>query len=97
MWWIFPIQYEEQIRVVKKTLQEINAFDKPVIYVFNKMDRYEELNFDWLEKHQRGITKGAEGKMGGRDPVRLRVYVGHGTRQCGRLTGLPVKPGEGTV
>jgi GTPase len=43
-------QYEEQIGVVKKTLQEINAFDKPVIYVFNKMDLYDELNFDeWLE------------------------------------------------
>ena len=43
-------QYEEQIGVVKKTLQEINVYDKPVIYVFNKMDRYEELNFDpWLE------------------------------------------------
>jgi GTPase len=43
-------QYEEQLGVVKKTLQEINAFDKPVIYVFNKMDRYEELTFDeWLE------------------------------------------------
>jgi GTPase len=43
-------RYEEQIGVVNKTLQEINAFDKPVIYVFNKMDRYEELNFDeWLE------------------------------------------------
>ena len=52
MWWIFPIRrYEEQIGVVNKTLQEINAFDKPVIYVFNKMDRYEELNFDaWLEE-----------------------------------------------
>jgi GTP-binding protein HflX len=37
--------------VVNKTLQEINAFEKPVIYVFNKMDRYEELNFDeWLEE-----------------------------------------------
>ncbi len=44
-------RYEEQIGVVNKTLQEINAFDKPVIYVFNKMDRYEELNFDaWLEE-----------------------------------------------
>jgi GTP-binding protein HflX len=43
-------RYEEQIGVVNKTLQEINAFDKPVIYVFNKMDKYEELNFDeWLE------------------------------------------------
>ncbi len=44
-------QYEEQIGVVKKTLQEINAYDKPVIYVFNKMDQYEKLNFDdWLEE-----------------------------------------------
>jgi GTP-binding protein HflX len=43
-------QYEDQIGVVNKTLQEIHAFDKPVVYVFNKMDRYEELNFDaWLE------------------------------------------------
>jgi GTPase len=43
-------RYEEQLGVVNKTLQEINAFDKPVIYVFNKMDRYEALNFDeWLE------------------------------------------------
>jgi len=43
-------RYEEQLGVVNKTLQEINAFDKPVIYVFNKMDRYEELNFDeWLD------------------------------------------------
>jgi GTPase len=43
-------RYEEQLGVVNKTLQEINAFDKPVIYVFNKMDRYEELIFDeWLE------------------------------------------------
>jgi GTPase len=43
-------RYEEQLGVVNKTLQEINAFDKPIIYVFNKMDRYVELNFDeWLE------------------------------------------------
>jgi GTP-binding protein HflX len=47
-------RYEEQLGVVNKTLQEINAFDKPVIYVFNKMDRYEELNFDeWLEQETR--------------------------------------------
>ena len=47
-------RYEEQIGVVNKTLQEINAFDKPVIYVFNKMDCYERLNFDeWLESDTR--------------------------------------------
>ncbi len=47
-------RYEEQLGVVNKTLQEINAFDKPIIYVFNKMDRYEEVNFDeWLETSTR--------------------------------------------
>ena len=43
-------QYEEQIGVVNKTLQELNAFDKPVLMIFNKMDLYEKLTFDeWLE------------------------------------------------
>ena len=44
-------QYEEQIGVVNKTLQELNAFDKPIITIFNKMDLYEEKNFDeWLDE-----------------------------------------------
>ena len=43
-------RYEEQLGVVNKTLQELKAFEKPIIYVFNKMDRYEQLAFDeWLE------------------------------------------------
>jgi GTP-binding protein HflX len=43
-------QYEEQIGVVNKTLQDINAYDKPIITVFNKMDLYEEKNIDpWLD------------------------------------------------
>lgn len=42
--------YEEQIGVVNKTLQELNAFEKPTITIFNKMDQYEEQTFDeWLE------------------------------------------------
>src|SRR6266542_2053971 len=32
--------YEDQIGVVNKTLQELKAYDKPVITVFNKMDLY---------------------------------------------------------
>lgn len=44
-------QYEDHIRVVNKTLQELNAYDKPCITIFNKMDLYEERNFDqWLEE-----------------------------------------------
>ena len=43
-------KYEDQIGVVNKTLQELNAFDKPVITIFNKMDLYEKNTFDpWLE------------------------------------------------
>lgn len=43
-------QYEEQLGVVNTTLQEINAFDKPTITIFNKMDMYEKNTFDeWLE------------------------------------------------
>jgi GTPase len=43
--------YEEQIGVVNKTLQDINAFDKPTLTIFNKMDLYEKNTFDeWLEE-----------------------------------------------
>ncbi|MEY4702975.1 MAG: GTPase HflX [Bacteroidota bacterium] len=43
-------QYEDQYKVVNKTLQELGAQDKPMITIFNKMDRYEEITFDeWLE------------------------------------------------
>lgn len=43
--------YEEQIAVVNKTLQELNALDKPMLTIFNKMDLYEEKTFDeWLEE-----------------------------------------------
>jgi len=42
-------QYEEQIEVVNRTLQELKAFDKPTIMIFNKMDLYEANTFDeWL-------------------------------------------------
>lgn len=44
-------QHEDQIGVVNKTLQEIKAFDKPILTIFNKMDQYEERNFDsWLKE-----------------------------------------------
>ena len=42
--------YEEQIGVVNKTLQDLNAFEKPTITIFNKMDLYEKNTFDeWLD------------------------------------------------
>jgi GTP-binding protein HflX len=43
-------RYEEQMQVVQQTLTEMGCSDKPVICIFNKMDRYETLAFDeWLE------------------------------------------------
>lgn len=42
--------YEDQLGVVNKTLQELNAFEKPTLTIFNKMDLYEKRTFDeWLE------------------------------------------------
>jgi GTP-binding protein HflX len=42
--------YEEQMGVVNKTLQELGAFDKPMLTIFNKMDLYEQQTFDpWLD------------------------------------------------
>lgn len=44
-------QYEEQIAVVNKTLEELGALDKPSLTIFNKMDQYEKNTFDeWLEE-----------------------------------------------
>ena len=43
-------KYENQFNVVNKTLAELGANDKPVITIFNKMDKYAEQAFDqWLE------------------------------------------------
>jgi GTP-binding protein HflX len=43
-------QYEDQMKVVNATLADLGCADKPTITVFNKMDMYEERNFDqWLE------------------------------------------------
>jgi GTP-binding protein HflX len=48
---ISHIQYEEQIGVVNKTLQDIKAFDKPTLTIFNKMDLYEKNTYDeWLQE-----------------------------------------------
>ena len=43
--------FEEQIEVVNRTLKEINAGDKPTIYVFNKIDA-----FTHVEKHQDDLS-----------------------------------------
>ena len=43
--------FEEQIQVVNQTLQEIDTGDKPMIYIFNKID-----NYRWIEKAPDDLT-----------------------------------------
>jgi len=43
--------FEEQILIVNQTLQEINAGEKPMIYLFNKID-----NYRWIEKDPDDLT-----------------------------------------
>jgi len=43
--------FEEQIQVVNQTLQEINAGNKPMIYLFNKID-----NYSWIAKASDDLT-----------------------------------------
>jgi GTP-binding protein HflX len=44
-------QYEGQMAVVNKTLQDLKCYDKPVITIFNKMDLYVKNTFDeWLDE-----------------------------------------------
>ena len=43
--------FEEQIAIVNQTLAEINAGNKPVITIFNKID-----NYKWIEKDPDDLT-----------------------------------------
>ena len=43
--------YEEQINAVMKTLEDINALDKPIILVFNKID-----NYKFIQKEDDDLT-----------------------------------------
>ena len=44
-------QYEDQMKVVNTTLQELGCHDKPVITIFNKMDLFVKNTFDeWLDE-----------------------------------------------
>ena len=43
--------FEEQIEIVNNTLQEIDSGNKPMIYLFNKID-----NYTWIEKEPDDLT-----------------------------------------
>ncbi|MDP4709694.1 MAG: GTPase HflX [Saprospiraceae bacterium] len=41
-------QHEDQILTVNQTLKELDALEKPTLFVFNKIDEYRRLNYDLL-------------------------------------------------
>lgn len=51
-------QFEDHIRTVEATLRDLEAYDKPVLLVFNKIDLYRDRYFDALldEQTKREIT-----------------------------------------
>ena len=47
-------QFEDQVKTVNITLQELGVSDKPILYVFNKLDLYRERYFDdYLDQETR--------------------------------------------
>ena len=55
-------QYEEHIQAVQETLKDLEALNKPTLFVFNKIDLYRKRYFDELldeeaKKENRGRIK----------------------------------------
>ncbi len=66
--------FQDQIEVVNKTLTEIGATDKPVIYVFNKIDIMEPTEEHFDEEGQVSIEKLKASQLGV-STVEERVYI----------------------
>jgi GTP-binding protein HflX len=48
-------QHEDQIKTVHQTLKELNAGEKPMLMVFNKVDAYRDKYFDpYVDQETRG-------------------------------------------
>jgi GTP-binding protein HflX len=68
--------YEEQLGVVNKTLQELKAFEKPILVIFNKIDQYEANTFDeWLEEGVREELMNELRERWGRETNGQAVFV----------------------
>jgi GTP-binding protein HflX len=70
--------FEEQISVVNQTLGELGVGDKPIIVVFNKMDRLpleqqSELKNSWLAQHNAPAVFISAEKKEGIDELRITI------------------------
>ncbi len=60
-------QHEDHIRTVNQTLLDLEATDKPTLLIFNKIDRYREINYDlYLDEEAKGeIETGLKERLEG--------------------------------
>jgi GTP-binding protein HflX len=58
-------QFEDHIKTVNITLQELEAYEKPTLMIYNKIDRYRDRNFDELmdEEGKEEILSSLEEKL----------------------------------
>ncbi|NNF34217.1 MAG: GTPase HflX [Saprospiraceae bacterium] len=58
-------QFEDHIKTVNLTLQDLDAYEKPTLMIYNKIDRYRERNFDDLmdEEGKEEILSSLEEKL----------------------------------
>jgi len=58
-------KHEEHIRTVNNILKELGALDKPILFVFNKIDLYRENNYDpFIDREAREeIEEGLKGNL----------------------------------
>jgi GTPase len=83
--------YEEQIEVVHTILAEIGAADKPMILVFNKIDKFEMDESD-LHSSSDSITENTEAVSEGRSINHW--HLGEEFDLTGAATPPPVSPAE---
>lgn len=57
--------HEDHIRTVHSTLKELNALEKPILLVFNKIDQFRTVNYDeFLDREdQEEIEEGLQGNL----------------------------------
>lgn len=72
--------FEEQIKVVEKTLADLGCAEKPSILVFNKID-----NYRWVEKEEDDLTPATKENISLNDLKRtwMAKIGGTGVRECG--------------
>ena len=85
-------RFEDQIAVVKQTLQEIGAGDKPVYLVFNKIDAY-----TWTEKADDDLTPATDENRSLDDLKQSWIAKANTPASSSRPNGGPTSTSSGRI